>query len=92
MAGSVTSAIDWGGGAIEGSAWDVTLASLDASGDHTWSKRFLGAGIDGPEALAVDPRSGEIVIAGRHEGTVDYGAGPMTSSGLRSIFVAKFSP
>jgi len=92
VAGSVTSAIDWGGGALEGAAADVTLARLDAGGDHVWSKRFLGSATARPEALAVDPRSGEIVIAGTHEGTVDYGTGPLSSSGLQSIFVAKFSP
>src|SRR5213075_3252556 len=41
-------------------------------------------------AVATDP-SGNVVVAGSFEGTVNFGTGPMTSSGFKDVFVAKYS-
>jgi hypothetical protein len=35
--------------------------------------------------------SGNVIIAGSFEGTVDFGGGGLTSSGMRDVFVAKYS-
>src|SRR5207245_1933859 len=59
----------------------------------TWNRQFGGAGVfDAAHAMAVatDP-SGNVVVAGSFEGTVNFGTGPMTSSGFKDVFVAKYS-
>jgi hypothetical protein len=41
--------------------------------------------------VAVD-RSGNVVVTGYFEGTVDFGGGPLTSAGFGDVFVASYSP
>jgi hypothetical protein len=70
---------------------DIFLAKLDAGGNHVWSRRFGDASNDGSEGwdVAVDA-SGNVALAGRLDGTVDFGGGVLTSAGGHDIFVAKF--
>jgi len=58
---------------------------------HAWSKAFGNTSGTWVSGVATDG-AGDIVIAGFFEGTVDFGAGPLTSAGEDDIFVAKFSP
>jgi hypothetical protein len=90
MAGTLTLAIDLGGGPLWGNkgSVDVFLARLDASGKHVWSKRYgdsLGQWI---HDIAAHPAGG-VVIAGRFEGTIDLGDGPLVSGGGTDAFVAR---
>ena len=89
--GTGTMGADFGGGPIfsVGLA-DIFLVKYSASGQHLWSKRFGGSGNDTGMAVSTDP-AGNVTIAGSFEGTVDFGGGPLTSSGQRDVFVAKFS-
>lgn len=70
---------------------DVFLASFDKSGNHVWSKAlgeestFFGFGI-------ARDASGNIIIAGNHHGTADFGTGPLVGLGAQDILVAKFAP
>ncbi|HKN54868.1 MAG TPA: SBBP repeat-containing protein, partial [Amycolatopsis sp.] len=64
-----------------------------AGGQFIWNRQFGGSGVfDAAHAMAVatDP-SGNVVVAGSFEGTVNFGTGPMTSSGFKDVFVAKYS-
>jgi hypothetical protein len=56
---------------------------------HDWSKRFGSVGDQDGIGVAVDA-AGNVVIAGLFWGTVDFGGGPLTSSGDWDLYVAKF--
>lgn len=75
--------IDFGGGPLNNG--EICTAKYDANGVHVWSKCFGGAGA--PSQVAVDG-SGDIVLAGRYSGTVDFGGGPIVASG-NDMFLAK---
>lgn len=59
--------------------------------EHLWSQRFGDGTIQDARAVAVD-LSGDVVLAGYFEGTVDCGGGALTSAGMGDILVAKFAP
>lgn len=93
VTGWFKSTINFGGGnltAAGGGVPDIFVAKLTAAGGHLWSKRLGGAGIDIPESLAVDP-SGNALVTGSFEGSVDFGGGALTSAGGEDIFVLKLS-
>src|SRR5437660_1605268 len=82
---------DFGGGAlVSAGVKDVFLVKYSSTGAHVWSKRIGGTGYDLGEAVAVDG-SGNVVVAGYFQGTIDCGGGPLTSAGLGDMFVAKYS-
>ena len=56
---------------------------------HVWSQSFGDAASQVVTGRAVDP-SGNIVIVGYFEGTVNFGGSTLVSAGDRDIFVAKF--
>jgi hypothetical protein len=59
-------------------------------GDTTWSKRGGNALNQEANAVAVDG-SGNVIIAGEFESSIDLGGGTLTSQGAKDVFVAKFS-
>jgi len=64
--------------------------TIQIGGSHLWSKRFGSTGEDSGHGVAVDS-SGNVVVTGFFQGTVDFGGGGLTSAGELDIFVAKFS-
>jgi len=61
--------------------------------DHLWSQRFGSTGLyyDVGSAVAVDG-SGNVVVTGYFNDTVDFGGGPaLVSAGSNDIFVAKYN-
>jgi hypothetical protein len=92
VTGSFGGTVDFGGGPLSSvGATDIFLVRLDAAGNHVWSERFGDTDDQTGESLAIDA-SGNIVIAGYLEGTVDFGGGPLTSAGLGDFVVARFDP
>lgn len=92
ITGSFASSVDFGGGVLTSAGGsDIVVASYASNGDFRWAKRFGGVSI-GPEwgaGIAVD--SGDnLVIAGPFGETVDFGGGPLTSSGIADFFVASY--
>ncbi|KYF82998.1 hypothetical protein BE11_05375 [Sorangium cellulosum] len=76
-----TETIDLGGGPlITAGREDIFVAKLDADGEHLWSKRFGDAALQRAYGVAVDG-AGDIVLSGTFQGSVDFGAGPLVSSG-----------
>jgi len=60
-----------------------------STGKHLWSKGFGDENYQGAGAVAVDA-SGNAMVTGYFDGTVDFGGGALTSAGSFDIFVAKF--
>jgi hypothetical protein len=83
--------VNFGGGALfSAGGSDAFIVKYSATGQHVWSKRFGSTGSDVGMAVGADP-SGNVYVAGTFEGTVDFGSGPVTSSGLRDIFLLKLT-
>lgn len=90
LAGTVgVAGIDLGGGELHSAGWgDVLLAKLDVDGAHLWSRRAGDPGHQGVYSIAAAPDGG-LVIAGGLEGSLDLGAGTITSAGTSDAFVAR---
>ncbi|XXU99540.1 PE-PGRS family protein [Sorangium sp. So ce1153] len=94
LVGGFEAAINFGGEADEllsEGRHDIFVVKLDAAGEHVWSRRFGDAAEQYPFAVATDS-SGNVVIAGEFEGTLNFGADPSTalvSAGRKDLFVAK---
>ena len=91
VAGSFEGAINFGGGLLTNlGAQNLFIVKLDSAGTHLWSKRFgddqLEAGIRG--GIVADG-SGNVLVSGSFEGTIDFGGGPLTSAGDTDFYVAK---
>jgi hypothetical protein len=82
--------LDFGGGTLTNAgSTDIYMVKFDAAGNHQWSQRLGDGQSDHTPRVATDS-SGNVVLAGRLEGTVDYGGGPLTSAGSFDVFLAKF--
>jgi hypothetical protein len=91
VTGFFEGAADFGGDTlICAGGEDIFVAKYDASGAHQWSQRLGSTAGDQGLAVAVDG-SGDVIVTGRFEGTVDFGGGDLTSAGGSDIFVAKYS-
>lgn len=91
VTGYFSDTIDFGGGPLvsAGSA-DIFVAKFDPNGVHVWSRRSGSASpLDAGHDVTVDG-SGNVLVTGDFEGTVDFGGGPVTSAGDWDIFVAKY--
>ena len=69
---------------------DIFVTKFSAAGVHQWSQRFGGAFEDKALAVAVST-SGDVIVAGYFEGTVNFGGGNLESSGLADVFLVEFS-
>lgn len=82
--------IDFGGGTLTSAGGnDIWVAKFDGTGTHLWSLNFGDSDDQYARGLAVDS-SDNILLTGYHEGTVDFGGGPLTSADLNDLYVAKF--
>lgn len=74
-----------------GSAGRCDGAGACAGGNHIWSLRFGDALDQQAPALAVDGQ-GNLIVAGLHVGSVDFGGGLLQNSDAATfdVFVAKF--
>jgi hypothetical protein len=71
---------------------DIFLVRFEGgSGYCKWMRVIGGPGDDAGTALAVRP-AGDFAIAGRFQGTVDFGGVVATASGLSDLFVARYRP
>ncbi|MDC0741470.1 SBBP repeat-containing protein [Polyangium mundeleinium] len=95
LVGSFQGTVNFGGMTFtmvgtENALVDTFVAKLDASGNHLWSRRFVGK-MEGI-APAVDG-NGNALLAGSFLEPVDLGNGLLTSTdGSTDIFLAKFPP
>ena len=70
---------------------DIFLAKLNANGQQQWSQRFGSEGSQTISAVALDPVTSEVVIAGWSASSFDLGGLPIAAKGLTTAFVAKLN-
>lgn len=92
--GRMTAPVSIGGnGLMHSGSDDIFLAKLAPDGAHVWSHSFGSVQSERPQAIAVDPTTGDIYIGGSVEAPVDFGTGkvwePMS---FDDGFVTKFDP
>jgi hypothetical protein len=94
VAGTLRGAVDLGSGPLQSTGdrgLDVFVAKLDGAGAHAWSGRFGDGSYEEALAIAIDA-GGSAVVAGKLQGSVDFGGGPLQSAGLDDVFLARFDP
>lgn len=88
LAGYFSGSLDFGDGPmVSKGKTDVFLAKLDSAGALLWKRSFGDAEFQAPNRAVLAP-SGEIVAAGTFTGSLDFGAGPLTSGPGVELFVA----
>lgn len=70
---------------------DVLVAKLTSDGAPIWSKRFGDEKTQRALNVATDG-SGNVIVAGVAQGTVDFGGGPRTASESGEAFLVKLDP
>lgn len=89
VVGQFAGTLDLGGGPLTSSGGDdVFVAKLAPDGSHLWSTRFGDDSEQRADAVAVDA-SGNVVVAGTFEGTIDAGGGPIAAVSGDDLFVVK---
>ncbi|MEO7157307.1 MAG: SBBP repeat-containing protein [Vicinamibacterales bacterium] len=80
-----------GGYQFTAGQWDIIVAKYSAAGAPLWSKTFGSTGNDLGFGIAVDS-TGNVFVTGYFQGTIDFGGGPVTSSGLTDGFLLSLGP
>ncbi|HEX6790857.1 MAG TPA: T9SS type A sorting domain-containing protein [Candidatus Krumholzibacteria bacterium] len=88
IAGEFGGTINLGGANLVASSTDVLVAKFDGSGAHQWSRKFGGSLAQHVTSIDVDA-SGNVVLTGYFESTIDCGGGPLSSAGSTDVFLAK---
>ncbi|MBI4699649.1 MAG: hypothetical protein HY744_00540 [Deltaproteobacteria bacterium] len=94
LTGSFEEAVDFGGGPLttQPGDRDIFVAKLDPSGSHLWSRRFGDLREQAGLNIVADG-AGNVLLMGSFDGTVDFGAGPLTAQpGYSDTFLAKLGP
>jgi hypothetical protein len=79
------------GGLTSAGGSDIFVAKFSGvDGAHLWSKRFGSTSDDLGSGIAADG-SGNVLVTGYFQGTVDFGGGPLPNAGGAEIFVGKYS-
>ncbi len=91
-AGGFRGNMNLGGGFVSQGEDDVFVARRDAAGADLWAISAGDAASQRVTAVAVDA-NGDVLIAGRFSGTLDFGGGAALTSGSANldVFVAKLS-
>ncbi len=90
VAGSFGGVMDLGGATITGVDEDVFVAKFDAAGQHLWSKSLGIEPFQGSATVATAP-SGDVVLAGTFNGSIDFGTGAFNAPG-QGIYLAQLDP
>lgn len=88
--GSFSGDVDLGGGPLGNfDSYGYYIAKFDANGKFAWSKGYApqNGGLYIVD-LAADAE-GNVIMAGHMNDTVDFGGGPLTSTGFNDIFLVK---
>jgi lambda repressor-like predicted transcriptional regulator len=94
IAGQAAGDVDFGCGVMHSAggdpvtSGDVVLARLDLAGACVWSRRYGDADIQDVAGMALDP-SGNVILAGNLQGSINLGGSMLTSAGGSDVFVAK---
>jgi hypothetical protein len=83
-------AYDAAGHSTTSAANTATVSNVVQSGG-AWAKGFVGSGYEYGKAVAVDA-TGNIIVAGYSDGSVDLGGGLLIGAGGWDLLLAKYSP
>jgi hypothetical protein len=83
-------AADFGGGPV-GDMDALFIASLDAAGNHRWSKAFSTGGVSGSIGPIAADASSRVLLAGGIGGAIDFGCGSRTSTSDLDVFLAELA-
>jgi len=90
VTGAFYGTVDFGGGNLTSVFRNIFLAKYAPNGNHLWSKRFGDGGGEDGTGVTTDT-SGNVLVTGNFDSTVDFGGGNLTSAGgSNDIFLAKF--
>jgi hypothetical protein len=90
VAGSFNNTVDFGGGGKTSAGLrDMFIAKFDTNGAHMWSISLGGSGSDVIGSVATRP-NGDVIVAGSFSNTMTVSGNPLTSAGLRDIFLGCF--
>ena len=90
IAGVFSGSIDVGGGTMTSAGQqDVFIARFDSAGVPQWSKRFGGTAQEWARDAAADD-NGNLLVAGSFGASVDFGLGPVNTTGYDDGFVVKY--
>lgn len=92
ITGSFVGSVDFGGGRLTSntSSNDIFIAKYSATGGYSWSRAYGSTGDDHGNAVAIDA-SGNVVVTGYFNNTIDFGGGPLTSAGNKDIFLVELN-
>jgi hypothetical protein len=92
LLGNTKGTLDFGGDPLStAGSEDVFVVKFGPNGAHAWSQCFGDAASQYDGAVVVDG-SGNVVIAGKFYGGIDFGGDSFTSAGGVDLYVAKFDP
>lgn len=92
VVGMFQGSVDFGSGSVTSTnGQELFIVKYSSSGSYLWSRQISSSGGDMASGVAIDS-SNNIVVVGSFAGTVDFGAGPLSSAGSSDVFVAKFAP
>jgi hypothetical protein len=80
-----------GGGVTKTTSFTLTVVQIPIGGQSISAERFGSTDADSGSVVAFD-NNGNMIVTGYFSGTVDFGGGPLTSSGGTNVFLAKYSP
>ncbi len=87
--GELSGAATFGTMPFTGDNRDLVVVKLDARGEHVWSRHWGDGAMQVATGVAVDADD-NVVFAGRLDGHVDFGGGPV-GSGV-GLFLARLTP
>ncbi len=81
---------DFGDGSISSAGnFDAVVASYTSTGAFRWKRKFGSTQSDTAETVAFDA-TGNVLVGGGFHGTIDFGKGNLTASGVIDGWVALF--
>lgn len=91
ITGEFQGSVDFGGGLLSSAGGrDIFLAKYTSQGDYQWALSFGDASEQISYSVAVDS-TGNVLITGSFQGSLDFGGDVLTSVGSTDIYLAKFN-
>ncbi|MBM4378806.1 MAG: hypothetical protein FJ086_05820 [Deltaproteobacteria bacterium] len=92
VAGGLWGAADFGGSVrTPAGASDAFVARYTSSGALVWARLLGGPGSDEASAVALDPSTGDVWVAGDFTQSVGFTGAPVTAAGQADVFAVKLS-
>jgi hypothetical protein len=86
-----TGSMDLGNGNITSAGnFDIGVVQYGAAGNYLWGGRFGDAAEQHATAVATEPFTGFLYVAGANSGTCNFGGSNITSAGGSDMFIAKW--